>query len=762
MIGFYRDQALTILVTESNPKQMVFPLNGLTKQTTLYLGDPDIVDYTSVDNIVISIAGANTRAPNPAVSIALGTTSTVGLPGVPLILSTNMITGGITNAIPIHVQITLPAGLEQQFSAIELEASPLFEGGNQVPYVTAAFNVIQWDQGIPVRTNLLPLNRQLLSSLPGFVVGQYLWRNVGEVNALAMVPTMWDPNVNQIGTEKFIYGVGQNDNEINDLGLIDIEEPPDSDSINPRVNHGTFWTGYRRYFLPADDSNLEFVSCGPSQPLTFVLQATPRTLSPIFVGTWALDDEGFYEYSDNYRYMGLSLPTPTSTQEQFSLVRSTKTLTLNQGLPIGNALLGVTSGQLVDYFQLPIHPIAGITNLTATGITMTPVLNFNQQLGTLSITWPSEPEAGIQLYITYNPAVAIWYETGVDDGTSATESILADVELSPAFSGVARGYLYLQNARQLPYSISLTADKPPIALPGGLTANGPIYYIDDFALLTATVYGEVPNEVIPGVTMKVVPGPGWKGLINYLDPTAQEVTVLSGGDGVANLVYTPPSSEFGVWLDPTPSVVTTNVTGDTIDLPEPVPIDQFGAWDVTSNSWNWALLTYSVEDDNPLLGMVGANTALGQVPWTTSGTPGTSSYQTNGQLNIWENAGQPIYPIAALDIHGNNLAVNGGSGDVVALVYPTSLPTAANIGAYFISYILQVSLILQDVNSNVQSNILILQMQTPTIINGNIFLILAGLTSAGIAYATTNSVLNLNRLALASPATTQVELTPRF
>ena len=529
MIGFYKDAGLTLLITETSPKKFLFPLAGLSKTTSVWLGDPNAVTYTSTDNVIISIAGADTLPPNPNVRVSLGLTPSVGLQGVPVILSTNTITGGVLNAIQIYLQVTVSPGSEAEFINIQLEVTPLSTGGNQVSYISAPFDVARWDSGMPIRTNVLPTNRQLSANLPGFIFGQYRWRDVGEINAQSLVPTIWNPDVNAIGPEKFIYGIGVND----DLKLIDIEEPPYSDSINPRVNHGTFWTGYRRYFYPADGSVLEFLPCGPNQSLEFVLQQTPRNLSPIFVGTWNLDEEGFYEYKDNYRYMGNVFPPGITTQQQYTLVRRTKLLTLNNSLASGTVLLGTTSGQTVDYFQLPIHPVARITNLIGTSI-VPQNLNLDLEQGKVTITWPaaSIPNTGTVLSITYDPAVAVYYETGVDDGTVDTTSILDPVELNPAFSGVAAGYLYLQNRRQLAARIELVADKPPILLDNGLIANGPIYYINDFALLTATVFGEVPDETIPGITMKVVVDETFQGLLNYKNPLYEDVLVVSGGDGV--------------------------------------------------------------------------------------------------------------------------------------------------------------------------------------------------------------------------------------
>ena len=215
------------------------------------------------------------------------------------------------------------------------------------------------------------------------------------------------------------------------------------------------------------------------------------------------------------------------------------------------------------------------------------------------------------------------------------------VDLNPAFSGITSGFVYLQHRQLAPVSISLACDKPLIAIPAtlqsiiDLVAYGPVYFNGDYALLSATAHGPLNGEVVPNVTMKVVVDTEtWSGLINYQDPTAEEVTVTTGADGVVNMIYTP-KADWGVYVPTTAATSTlagikeTFQADDTVVLPEALPISQ--VWDGT----NWLVTLYSVLDNSPIYGMVGANITQGQVPWTTSGTPGDANYKTNGQLVAW-------------------------------------------------------------------------------------------------------------------------------
>jgi hypothetical protein len=99
-------------------------------------------------------------------------------------------------------------------------------------------------------------------------------------------------------------------------------------------------------------------------------------------------------------------------------------------------------------------------------------------------------------------------------------------------------------------------------------------------------------------------------------------------------------------------------------------------------------------------------------------------YKTNGQLQPFLNASDLLYPIEMLDSSGNNYTNMAFDGNVVALVYAQSFPIDSTVGAYFISFIQRTLLYMQALNSNVESNSILLQMQMPPLINDNVWLIL--------------------------------------
>jgi hypothetical protein len=267
----------------------------------------------------------------------------------------------------------------------------------------------------------------------------------------------------------------------------------------------------------------------------------------------------------------------------------------------------------------------------------------------------------------------------------------------------------------------------------GLIAFGPVYYDGDYALLIATVVDSNGNPV-PNIDLLFVPGPNFEGQINYETPSTENpIIVRTGGDGVANLIYTPPS-DFGYYL-PLASTSTTTVTGDTLDLVDsngnPTPIAYGQMWNSLDG---WLTVLYQVLADNPYYGIVGADTAAGQIEFAStgpSGTPGTSGYVpyvTNGRLvPLLTSGGAAFEPIQALTSTG---AVCSAPTDMaVKLVFPSAITGTTSVKAYFFSYIERVTMDLQAINSNVTSNSILLQMAPPPLIGDTTpYLILDSLT----------------------------------
>jgi len=769
MIGFYKsydaiNNTLSLPIGGGIPKKFLVPEYGYTKTTTIYLGDTDNVTWVSSNttssggvvtpgsNIIIYPFGPN-LANGIIVSLSVGD-NPFGVSGMPVILSSNHISSG--TVVPVNIQVTVAAGAEQDFNSWGIQASSLIMlngttlGASQTS-PTAPCYVFRCDAGLSISTRLLATNRQIPSTMPGFIVGQYRWRGEDTRNATSFIPTSWDQNTSAI-MDDFIAGIGCND----DLEPLDLIQTSD-DNIHLEVNHGCYFTGVNGYYLPAEPDLRFYPSYGPN--LTFTLPYAPTPQTPIFVGTWALDRQNFYEKNLEYRY-ACTLVNPDNTPRTdlptlyYTLNRSTNSITLNTPQPTTQTLLlGTISGNPVDYFNIPVYPIYNISLVYAdpgvdsvSGEPLLPLYAdkfvFNQSSGTITITSTTGSGSSIKnanvgqgVYAKCSPAIAVSYEKNT--GVTTTE---IGIDLNPAFSGVSSGYVYLQHRRQQVASLQLACDKPRIGIPEtlssiiGLIAYGPIYYGFDYTLLTVTAYSNDNITPVPNATLNVIVDPdNWKGTLNYIDPTIEPVTVVTGADGSANLIYTPATNP-GIWIPniaaPTPISVgslggtfTITNTNDTLVLPEVVQVGQ--VWNSLNAPNYWTITTYTVLDNQPQLGMVGANPLLGQVPWATTGTPGAIGYATNGMRVTWLDTtthfpspdisilnplpSVPTYPINVYDINGHNQSSEDFNGEVKYIQYATSLPTPTGLGAYFVVFTQRPTIQLQLSGSNVVSNTIMLQ-----------------------------------------------------
>ncbi len=604
--------------------------------------------YTSVSggNITILINGM-TAAP-----IGLGLATSTGIfgpPGVPLLLPVSSVVSGIAGAIQIRLQFTAPAGAEAQYHNLSIipilmyHPADVNDGSDYYVQPSCLLYVQQRDQGLVQRMRLLPANRQVSADLPGFTWGQYRWRDNTTENSVAIVPTKWDTDTNLI-TQDFIGGVGSI-GETNDLEPVELQEI--DSSIYLRALQGQYFTGVKRYFFPSDNWNLEFLPAAIGGSLTYQLIAPPREQTPVFVGNWRLDGQGFYEYNLNARYTFGPNFNPTDTvNPQFTVDRVTGILTINPAVqsPQTTILLGVLSGGVTEYFDLPYYPVDSVLQLYVTGPTVNiPAYTFSREQGFITFPKASGTAAGQPLFALVNPAIAVEYEYDVSDETEIQNTNIPDEQdllkntrlltpdVNPAFSGLSSGYVFLQHRVLRPVAVTLSADKPQIAIPPtldsiiGLIAYGPVYYNGDHALLTAKALGSLPNEVIPGAQLQVVPGGynplnglplqsyPFRGLINGVDPNTTPVIVVTGGDGIANLVYQP-DNDFGFYIPTvapwlatsvtqTPSVTPTwtAVTGGgyaTVELPSPLLHEYWAGGNLrltgfTPTAWNgdWQILT---------------------------------------------------------------------------------------------------------------------------------------------------------------------------
>jgi len=674
------------------------------------------------------------------VQVALGVSSVVGFPGMPAIFGTNSILTGVANALEVFLSVNVVAGEDEEFTNWGIQPINLyyrdFSDGSSVVSTEYAYSpkgsgyIYRHDESLPLNIRLLSGNRKIATDTPGFIVGQYRWRDQTNRNATALIPTRWDTDPASVGLQNFAAGIGDLDDlepqSLNEIG----------DSIYITINDGTYFTGANGYYLPADPV-LEFLpvsdaAANTDGTVTLNLQKRPRSQGPVYVGTYGLDGQGFYEKDIEFKYMA-TLTNPNGSPRTdlparyFTTDRVNKRVTLSGSLPNRLLYLGSVSGQAIDYFDLAVYPVDQIINVFINrGPNLTPLYattwTYNAGEGTLQV--PSIPGAlkDQPMYALCSPAVAVLYDAGPDNTRQ-----IQTVDFNPAFSGIAGGYFYLQHTRQKPASITLACDKPLIPIPAtvasiiGLIAYGPVYFENDYALLIATAYGAVPGEIIPNAKLDIVVDPTtFSGTINYQDPLSTTVSVITGGDGTANLIFIP-SGGFGTWIPTIPAagglagIATRSIVNDTLVLPAPVPVSQ--VWDATDG---WLVETYNILNTDPLFGMLGADYTLGEIAWVTTGTPGHANYKTNGERRLWSvsaaGSRTAILPIDALDSNGVSYTSGGFLGTVKSLVYAQAVSPAPNIGAYFVAYLQRVMIKMRLDGSDLFSNSILLQMAVPQLI----------------------------------------------
>ena len=697
-------------------------LTGVTGITASILAETVAVPrkvYIGTGNLTIGVAGADLG--NVRVSLKSPSQTSYPITFSPAIFPVFNLFAG--SSLQVNLQVSAPLGPEMEFSNWMLTTCAFYvrDASNLgVPNGGDSFFEVEGygylsrrdDQGI-LGFRLLPAARALPNPLPGFKVGTYRWRDLSTINAVSMEIPKAAPSASAIGLEKFVPGIGYGD----DLRPLDLEEV--NDNILLRVNRGMYFTGAEDYYFNASTA----VDIFPvtSSAGSYKLTQAAQPLLPIYVGTWARDARGYFEASLRYENAGAAFDA-TNPNPQYTL-DSAGNLSISAGLASATQLVGLVQNPPQSQAYLPLYPIASIARLYidngVLGTTDVTGFQFDQEQNLLTFTLPPSAVAGDLLMIAYNPAIAVVYDTSSDP-----TRLLTEIDLNPAVSGLSSGVLYLEHRTSQPSSLLLSCDKPLISIPAthdsiiGITAYGPVYFDGDYALLTVTASGDTPGELISGVRLVVTPGPNFSGLLNYQNPQTSLIQAVTGGDGTANFVYTP-APWIGTYLDPATSIATTLLANDSLILPQPVPISEL--W---NSQEGWLVTTYTVLNNNPLLGQVGGNRAQGAVPWAVFGTPGTLSYRTNGQRQPWQVNGVQVYPLDARDLNNRSYTDPLFSGNVDKLVYPLALGTASPIGSYFLTWVQRVTLSVSTLDDAVTSSTLLLQMAVPPVINDNPWLIL--------------------------------------
>lgn len=743
------------------------------------------IKYLFSGNVLVAVTGADAldSLSQIALSLKRSDQAQFGFRGTPAIYTTQEIDSG--NVIEVDVTLTVLAGDDTRFANLGLlvagyvvraqEDLTAVLDSDQRLSSTCLMVVARHNQGLHLFQRLLRQDRKVQDNLPGFVVGDYRWRDKASVNAQTLIPTNWNVDTSKIPVTAFLSGIADAD----DLKPLHVEES--KNSLYLRIQDGFYFNRNIRSYLPAAALLEILPTNNPFQIYTLTQSVANQT--PIFVGCWTATQSAGFVKSSEYRYVGHKFDT-TSGDHQFTINRKSGTLTLKGLSPVQSILLGSVSGDPTEYFDIPLYPVDGVSQVyvdRGPGLPrlIAPSFLFNKETGALQLAAIPKALVGQPIFAVCNPGAAVLYaqngtwvpgtvyvagtcitfnntifrialngqsgaaspqfDLAVDsvtfDGSTSwvcegpVNTLRAETDLNPAFAGISQGFLYLTHNYQGAYTIKLACDKPRISIPPsvvnepGLVAFGPVYYDGDYALLIATVLDSNSNP-IPNVELKVVPALDFDGTINYQIPTnANPIIVRTGGDGVANLVYTPRAG-FGFYL-PLSSTSQTHLAGDTVTLQTPVPLNQL--WNALEG---WLTTFYQVKADNPYFGVVGANAAAGQIEFSTT-APGVVPFRTNGRrVPLVDSSSHAILPIEARDTAGRMYTDPLFNTLVSSLTFPMSVLGDAVTAAYFITYMERVTLSLQAVDSNVKSNRILLQMAPPPLLADTTpFLILDNLQS---------------------------------
>jgi len=237
------------------------------------------------------------------------------------------------------------------------------------------------------------------------------------------------------------------------------------------------------------------------------------------------------------------------------------------------------------------------------------------------------------IYIAYKAVPRIEYE---EEGYRET-SLATEADVSPLSQNLNRGFVTLSRTDLDIASIELTTNKNVYS--GLSNVFGPVYVGADYASLFATVKSS-SGKVVPNaeVTFYFETDPPFGGI----GGSSTSVQRRTGFNGIANSFYIPPTSleELGFYL-------TTVDPGNILTLP--------------SNAMYSSLhdiYTYYVLKDDPVIGIPGADTVLGEIEWSDTELNGrkTIAYKWDGSAIHPISGGIGAYvPIRPISISGGNV-----------------------------------------------------------------------------------------------------------
>lgn len=546
----------------------------------------------------------------------------------------------------------------------------------------------------------------------GFIVGKHRWPSaLDPADAMPIEPARWDWDPAAIGLAKFTSGVAMMD-DLRPEGIVRREH-----AIRLRLRRGFFFNGPERHYRPAEGGfRIVRYSSDGSEGLIH-LDTPLRPQTPVYARFYRVDLSGAVRIDADFVHR----PEFSGAEGVREMVvdRISGLLRLRGRFQPGQELLGrapdqIDSGGLQIWMDLPVYPVWSVHSVQTEDGAPVPVSGFDRDNGRVRLLLPPE-SAGKDLLVSYEPALLVTFEPEGSPEAAEVEGL----DLNPSASGLSAGYIVLMGRRPAARQIVLFCDKPRLRFdfsPSAqvpMTVFGPVYYGSDFAILMAQAFGSGGAETIPNLTLKFRALPGFQGRLRYEDPADPDASLeaVTNGEGVAWMLYTPPPV-YGFYFHPS----LASWTGSSLRLPMPadsqVYLPQF-----YEPSFGWKIKLYFVRNNHPYLGKVGANIAIGEVPWAEFGNIGTSQYRTNGFRELQSNqSGAAIRPVQLYDSAGRPALLGQGqvnpdfSGPVAEIEYDLPDASMDDLGAYFFSLIGLVGVWAEDPQTGVRSNTIYLQL----------------------------------------------------
>ena len=618
-------------------------------------------------------------------------------------------------AFRIDLKISAIAGAEAFWPHLALTVNSGSDG-IQLPLEAARI-----DSSGMLQATVLPASA-LLEDEIGFLIGEHRWPYPDyQPDAVPVLPSRWDWNPREIGLDKFSSGVARQSD------LIPIGPVRDNHSLYLRMKPGFYFIGPDRHYYPSGSGFkiVRYSSSGQEGVIHLDQPLKPQT--PVFVRTYRMDQFGMFRLDVDFVHRPRLSGSGPEVHELVVEDRSSGLLRLSGRFQSSEMLLGrvpeiVDPGGSSIWLDLPVYPVWSLQYVQLSDGRQVTVQAFNRETGRVQIrVTPSM--AGLDLLFGYEPAVLVIYEPE----WAPSEFLAPGIDMNPAVSGIASGYVVVTHQRTDLQKLTLFCDKPKLlfehspAAQADMVVFGPVYYGTDFAVLMVEASDFSGRYPVANLDLHFKVMSGFQGYLRYVDPlqSSVPVTASTNGDGMAWMIYTPPKV-YGIYFHPSQSSWSSGNTRLRLTLPADASIFRQQIYNERFHE-PWMVRLYFVRNNHPYLGKVGADLSQGEVEWVEYGDAGTSRYRTNGFRELQQTqSAAPLVPVQAYDSANRPLLLGQGQlneqffGEVRSIEFEfPGEPDLANLGAYFISLIGLVGVWVEDPVSGIRSNTIYLQLDMP-------------------------------------------------